>query len=136
MAVAAGYALIGFVTAAASRPTAVAGHPVSRVAAWALSLVVFAWHIRYERLRPQARAGAARHVAAAVMLATAVLALLAIAHNLGAGPLRPAMLAAFAVWPALTGIGSFVVAFVALAVLPPRAVSDHDSERDATHSSG
>jgi len=117
---AAGYAVIGAFPAWATR----AGVPPStqfwRYTAWGLSSVLFAAHIWFESTRPQPRKSAALHPTVAVMIATALLAASAIVHNLGRGPMRPMMWLAFVIWPVLTGIGSFLVALLVLAVLRTR----------------
>ncbi len=112
------YVVIGLATAALARHSA---QQFWRFMAWALSAVVFAAHLLRERsARPHARG--AWHATFAVMVATAVIAAAAIVHNLSRGPMRPAMVLAFFIWPLLTGVASFAVGYVALR-MAPRPVS-------------
>jgi hypothetical protein len=60
---------------------------------------------------------AALHDAIAVALATLALAASAVIHQLMTTSLRPSMLLAFAIWPILTGVPAFLVAYFAAAVL-------------------
>ena len=112
------YVVIGVGTAALSRSApSVQLRSVWRLLAWVSSAVIFAAHIYYERRFRISARSAALHTAAAVALATFVLAGNAVAHQLRTGSPRPTMLLAFAIWPILTFIPAFAVAWVASRVL-------------------
>jgi hypothetical protein len=90
-----------------------------RWAAFAISGVIFAWHIAREWLRHQ---GTVREIAwraaAGVALGAFLLALMANIHEvLTASSFRPRMLTALVGWPLLTGLPAFVVALAAAAAL-------------------
>ena len=112
------YVLIGLVTAALSRT---ASSPqvrtVWRLAAWGTSAAAFVMHIRYEVRRRTPVSRAALHAAVAVALATFALAAIAVIRQLMTSSLRPSMVLAFAIWPILTGIPAFLVAWGVGAVL-------------------
>ena len=113
------YVVVGLTTAALSRS---APSPqirtVWRLAAWAISALIFGAHIAYERRLRVSAANAALHTAMAVALATFVLAASAVVHQFtSSGSLRGSMILAFAVWPILTGIPAFLVAFSVGALL-------------------
>jgi hypothetical protein len=97
---------------------------VWRLAAWVVSLAVFAAHIGYEhfKLRHSPRF-TALHTALAVAFGAFLLAVAGAIHSLGAtSAIRPLWLVAFVVWPVATGVPAFLVAFVvamALASLRP-----------------
>ena len=96
-----------------------------RLAAWVVSATAFAAHLAYEqvRLRSRPRVTAA-HVALAVAIGAAGLALAALVHSWPTGSLpRPARLLAFAVWPAITAIPAFLVALAAATILARFRVS-------------
>ncbi len=108
------YTIIGVATAALARGAP--GHPRAwRLAAWGLSAVVFAAHLWREHRRSALAAGA-WHACLAVMVATAAIAALAIAHNYSLGELREMMVFSFVIWPVLTGLASFGVALFVLIV--------------------
>lgn len=110
------YVVVGFVTAAlAGSAASVQGRSLWRAAAWLLSFVVFAGHVWYDRIAVGSTAGStARHAAAAVALGALLLAVVGPVRGHWAAPdfWRTAVLS-LAVWPLLTGIPAFVVAFVA-----------------------
>ena len=112
--VALGYAISGLVTAALARAGGPGQRTLWRFAAWGLGAVIFALHLARERRRAGTPAVGAWHACVAVALGTCAIAAAAIVHNLTLGPLRPAMFAAFVVWPLLTGVTSFLVACVVL----------------------
>jgi len=93
-----------------------------RLAAWAISGVVYAAHIWYEHftLRNSPRIAAA-HVAVAVAIGGFGLAVAGLIHSLSSGPaIRPAWLLAIVVWPVMLAIPAFLGALVAGSVLPSR----------------
>jgi hypothetical protein len=85
-----------------------------RLAAWMVSAVVYAAHIGYEhfRIRSSPRS-TAQHVAFGAAVGAFGLAAAAIVHSLltGTGNLRLLSLALL-IWPLITGVPAFVVAFV------------------------
>jgi len=110
-----GYALVGIVFA---RP---ATHVEAwRLAAWVVSAIGYTAHIAYERFRLQNSAGsAALHVAFAVALGAFGLAVGANIHSLSAGSTqhRHLLLLALGVWPVITALPAFLVAFGANMIL-------------------
>ena len=91
-----------------------------RLAAWAISGVVYAAHIWYEHftLRNSPRVAAA-HVAMAVAIGGFGLAVAGLIHSLSSGSaIRPAWLIAILVWPVMLAIPAFLGALVAGSVLP------------------
>jgi hypothetical protein len=114
------YFLIGISTAALSRGAASGrmGH-LWRLAAWALSAVVFAAHIWHERRsRGAAPAPAAWHAALAVALGGFLLAAASAARAFSAGTGRPGAYGlALVAWPVLVGVPAFVVALLAAFIL-------------------
>lgn len=105
-----GYALVGIVFA-------VPGTHVRawRLAAWVVSVIGYAAHIAYERFRLQNSPGsAARHVAFAVALGAFGLAVGANIHSLSSGSTTPhgqLLLLSLAIWPVITALPAFLVAF-------------------------
>jgi hypothetical protein len=94
-----------------------------RLAAWAISAVVYAWHIWYEHfgLRNSPRLAAA-HVALAVAIGGFGLAVAGLIHSLSGGTgIRPAWLIAIVVWPVMLAIPAFLGAYVAGSVLPTQS---------------
>jgi len=90
-----------------------------RLAAWIVSAVVFASHIGYEhfRLRSSPRL-AAWHVALGAAVGAFGLAAAANVRSLQAGSGNVRLLRiALLVWPTITGIPAFVIAFVVSALL-------------------
>lgn len=110
-----GYALVGIVFA---QP---ATHVEAwRLAAWVVSAIGYTAHIAYERFRLQNSAGsAALHVAFAVALGAFGLAVGANIHSLSAGSTqhRHLLLLALGVWPVITALPAFLVAFGANMIL-------------------
>jgi len=95
-----------------------------RFAAWVISAVVFAVNIAYERLRLRCSPGAtALHSSLAVGLGAFTLALAAIVHAGATAHYEHirALVLALVVWPPLTALPAFVVAFVAAKVIRPSA---------------
>lgn len=88
-----------------------------RVTSWLVSAVVFLIHIIHETRFRSSLSRSALHAAAAVVLATEALALVATVRLARAGTMRPAMLVALVVWPLLTGVVSFLVGSILAAVL-------------------
>ena len=92
---------------------------VWRLAAWIVSAVAYAMHIGYEhfRLRNSPRL-AALHVAVAVAIGGFGLAVAGMIHSLSTtSAIRPVWLLALVIWPAVTAIPAFLVAFAAGVVL-------------------
>ena len=91
-----------------------------RLAAWFVSAIAFAVHIWYEhfRLRNSPRR-TALHVSAAAALGAFGLAIAANVHELWANPgnHRSLLLLALVLWPILTAVPAFVVAFATAAGL-------------------
>ncbi len=84
-----------------------------RLVAWATSAVVFLAHIAYERTRLRsATMTSALHAALAVALGAFGLALAATLRAAATGNYRGAFALALVAWPAMTGIVSFVAAWV------------------------
>jgi len=84
-----------------------------RLAAWAVSAVVFLAHIAYERTRLRsATTRSALHAALAVALGAFGLALAATLRAAATGNYRGAFALALVAWPAMTGIVSFVAAWL------------------------
>jgi hypothetical protein len=88
-----------------------------RLVAWATSAVVFLAHIMYERRRLHgAPATSALHAALAVALGAFGLALAATLRAAAMGNYRGAYALALVAWPAMTGIVSFVAAWLLVTV--------------------
>jgi uncharacterized membrane protein len=92
-----------------------------RLAAWLLSAAAYATHIGYEHVRTRSAPGrAALRVASAVALGAFGLALSATFHSLLVAPSdrhRRLVLLALAIWPVMTALPAFVVAFAASELL-------------------
>ena len=86
-----------------------------RLAAWVVSAIGYAAHIAYERFRLKNSPGsAALHVAFAVGLGAFGLAVGANIHSLSAGSTnqhRPLLLLSLGIWPVITALPAFLVAF-------------------------
>jgi len=88
-----------------------------RLAAWAASAVVFLAHIAYERMRLRSTTTkSALHAALAVALGAFGLALAATLRAAATGHYRGAFALALVAWPAMTGIVSFVAAWVIVTI--------------------
>lgn len=105
-----GYALVGVVFAVPATHV-----QAWRLAAWVLSAIGYAAHIAYERFRLQnSPESAALHVAFAVGLGAFGLAVGANIHSLSAGSTnqhRQLLLLSLGIWPVITALPAFVVAF-------------------------
>ncbi len=124
------YLVVGIGTAALAKSAASPQMvTVWRLAAWLLSLVAFVGQIAHEqlRLRSGVRATAA-HTAAAVAFGAFALAV--------AGPVRShwgttdfwrVAILSLPLWPILTGVPAFVVAFVAGSILRRLLGRDHSA---------
>jgi hypothetical protein len=120
MVVALVYPVVGVTFAALGNPSASNELRVAwRLAAWLACVATFAVHLGYEHLRlrnPALRV--ALHVAAAVALGAIALAVwVNIQAQWGATSRSPLAPLAFVVFPAVTAVPAFVVAFLAVAVL-------------------
>ena len=97
-----------------------------RLTAWVLSAAVFAAHIAHEHFRLRSRASVlALHVALAGALGAFLLAAAATLHAMRLTSTAPfwLYLLALVLWPLMTGVPAFVVAFVGakvLVLIPPR----------------
>jgi hypothetical protein len=110
------YAVIGTVTAALSRgATSAELRRIWRLAAWVLSLGVFAASFSDERSRAGgAPVTTAIRAALGVAVGAFLLAAWAMGHSLSAGADRVgAYLVALAAWPCLVGVPAFLVAWLA-----------------------
>src|SRR5215470_6643227 len=90
-----------------------------RLAAWMVSAVVYAAHIGYEQFRIRSSPhSTALHVAIGAAIGAFGLAAAAIVHSLaiGTGNLRLLRIALL-VWPLITSVPAYVVAFILTAVL-------------------
>jgi hypothetical protein len=90
-----------------------------RLAAWMVSAVVYAAHIGYEHFRKRrSLVSTALHVAFGAAVGAFGLAAAAIVHSLltGTGNLHLLRIALL-IWPLITGVPAFVVAFVFLSIL-------------------
>ena len=99
-----------------------------RLGAYAASAVVFAMHLAYEQVRLRnAPRTMALHVAAAVAMGGAALAIAGMLNSLSAtGSVRPMWFVALVAWPALTGIPAFLVA-LAIGIVLTRGVARTDA---------
>lgn len=114
------YAALGIVFAwLAGRSATIPMRGAWRLTAFALSAVVFLAHIRYEvrRLAHEPRTAAFR-AALAVALGALVLAAKAFSLSVAAASDR-SHITAFLVWPIITGVPAFLVAWVVAAALSP-----------------
>lgn len=89
-----------------------------RLAAWAVSAVLFAAHIGYEQIRLRSSLTVTAGCAAlAAALGAFGLAVAATIHAVQVSSFRPAFVIALIAWPVMTGLAAFVVAFAAAALL-------------------
>src|SRR5262249_53079878 len=91
-----------------------------RLAAWVVSAIGYAAHIVYERFRLKNSPGAAAlHIAFAVGLGGFGLAVGANIHSLSAGSSqhRQLLLLSLGIWPVITALPAFLVAFATNMVL-------------------
>ena len=102
-----------------------------RLTAWVVSAFVFAAHIAHEHFRLRSRAPVlALHVALAAALGAFLLAAAATLHAIRISSPAPywLYLLALVLWPLMTGVPAFVVAFVGakvLALVSPRDRGGH-----------
>ena len=104
-----GYAFVGIVFAVPA-----AHLQAWRLAAWGVSAIGYAAHIAYERFRLQnSPASAALHVAFAVALGAFGVAVGANIHSLSAGSTQHRQLLhlSLGIWPVITALPAFLVAF-------------------------
>ena len=104
-----GYALVGIVFAVPATHV-----QAWRLGAWVVSAIGYAAHIAYERFRLQNSPGwAALHVAFAVALGAFGLAVGANIHSLSVGSTqhRHFLLLSLGIWPVITALPAFLVAF-------------------------
>jgi len=108
------YLVIGVVFAALGR----AGGVASRLAAWAVSALVFAAHIGYGLTRVgNTPRTTALHAGLAAALGAFGLAVSATLHAVAASSYRGAYAIALVAWPILTGLPAFLVALALAAGL-------------------
>jgi hypothetical protein len=89
-----------------------------RLTAWAISAIVFAAHIGYEHARLRSSPGrTALHGSFGVGLGALALAIAARLHAQTASPPQHFPAFALAVWPVMTALPAFLVAFAAATVL-------------------
>ena len=94
-----------------------------RLAAWAVSGIIYATHIWLEHDRRRSSPlVTATHVAVGAAIGGFLLAVAGMIHSLSTTPtIRPIWLLSLVLWPAITGLPGFVGAFVAAKVLPRRS---------------
>jgi hypothetical protein len=119
-----GYSLVGFVFAVPATHV-----HAWRLAAWVVSAIGYAAHIAYERLRLQNSPGsAALHVAFAAAVGAFGLAVGANIHSLSAESTnqhRQLLLLSLAIWPVITALPAFLVAFGTTMILSRALGSVH-----------
>ena len=95
---------------------------VWRLSAWVVSAIAYGGHIAYEHF--EVRNGpriTATHVALAVAIGSAGLAIAALMHSWSTGSAPgPARVLAFIVWPVMTAIPAFLVALAVAALVSRR----------------
>jgi hypothetical protein len=114
------YVVVGIVTADLARSAqTIHLRNLSRLAAWALSLIVFLGHVGHERLRVLNTAKqAALHAAAAVALGALILAAVGpVRSHWNATDFWRTALLSLALWPILTSVPAFLAALVAGSIL-------------------
>jgi hypothetical protein len=89
-----------------------------RLAAWAISGVVYLGHILYERSSGSSARVLATHVATAVAIGGLALAAFGMAHSVAqTSTVRPEWLISLVAWPAITGIPAFLMALIVASTL-------------------
>lgn len=115
------YSVVGIAFAALANPSASNEMRITwRLAAWLVSAAAFAAHLGYEHFRLRnSPLRTAWHVSVAVALGAFALAVWVNvhAHWVAASHQSPLAPLALVVFPAVTGVPAFVVAFLAVAVL-------------------
>lgn len=114
------YTTVGVLTAELAKSAdSVQMRTLWRLAAWAVSLVVFTGHIGHERLRARSSTKqAALHVAAAVALGTFVLAVVGpVRSHWNADDFWRTVALSLPLWPVLAGVPAFLVALLAGSLL-------------------
>ena len=114
------YAITGVTFSALSRDAGSdTARSLSRLGAWAISAIVYAAHIAWEQLSRRRRpVVTAWHAALGVALGAFLLAVAATVHSLQTpGAHVRSILIALPVWPVLTGLPAFLVAWAAAAAL-------------------
>jgi cytochrome c biogenesis protein CcdA len=113
------YLIAGLVFAAlAGRAPSPALRTTWRAAAYLVSAIVFAVHIRHEHTRGGRSLTIAMHVSIGVALGACALALAANVHALSTPSANRVRLAvALVAWPLLTGVPAFLVALLAASIL-------------------
>lgn len=122
------YAVVGIVTADLAGSTS--SHQTVtmwRLAAWLLSLIAFMGHIAYERVRrPREVRNTAARVAAAVALGAFALAAVGpVRSHWGTPDFWRVSVLSLPLWPVLTGVPAFLVAFAAGSILRRLRMRDH-----------
>jgi len=115
-----GYAVVGFTfPVLANLSTLGEMQSISRWAAWLVSVVAFMVHIVYEHFRQRGSPSLiALHASLAAALGSFGLAVAANVHELLATPnYRPSLALALVLWPIITAVPAFMVAFAAAAGL-------------------
>jgi len=114
------YFVVGYGSAAFDPSVSDQARFAWRLAAWAVSVAVFAVHIGYEYfwLRNSPRS-TAFHAATAVAFGAVGLAIAATVHAWLVPTTTPLMrfLLAWVIWPAVTALPAFIVAYVGVALL-------------------
>ncbi|PWU13704.1 MAG: hypothetical protein C5B50_18740 [Verrucomicrobia bacterium] len=114
------YFVVGAVSSALPGATAWSDQSgrIWRLAAWAISGLVFATHIGCEHFRGHnSPRSIALHVALAVAIGAFGLAVSATAHSLVTSHYRPAYLVALVAWPAIIAVPAFLIALGLSAIL-------------------
>jgi hypothetical protein len=114
------YLVVGLVTAALAKSAPSHQLVVAwRLAAWVASAIVFTTHIAFEHVRLRnAPRTTAFHVAGAVAIGAFCLAAAATLHALRtAGSFGPLLGLALVLWPLLTAVPAFLIAFATASVL-------------------
>jgi hypothetical protein len=118
------YLVVGLVTAQMAQGAHAHGGVVAwRLAAWAVSAIVFVTHVGYERIvRASSALATARHAALGAALGACGLAVAATLHHLATGTGNGRLLGlAIVVWPVITAVPAFLVALAGAYVLGRRA---------------